>query len=491
MPSPAFLYSPPLFPAAALVVREVAEPFEVRASAPTVPAYAAPAAAAPRSATTVPGVDPFTLSTDELDHLFDLGETIVSTVREIDRQTHRFLGMLAEFDARRGWELGGHAGCAEWLADSTGMDRGTARERVRMARALVDLPETSAAMAAGELSYSKVRALTRVATPESEGELLELAQEASAGELERLLRTRRLSDADESEREEMRYLARSFSLIPDLDGMIEVRGRLTPEQGALLMRAIEAASDMLFRDAGGNPVLEALQCAGSPREKERIAARRRADALVLLAERALEAGVGERPEEVRSGASAERYQVFVHVGTGTLRGEPASGDGCACAGGHGSPVSGAPAAHSANPDLDRSDIDPGIRVSAETSRRLTCDASVVEVSRSPGGELLDFGRRTRTIPPALRRALHLRDGRCRFPGCPSRFCEAHHITHWANGGETSLSNTLLLCRHHHRILHEGGWTLSLDREGHPIFRNPLGLEATDYRGTTITPVPRR
>jgi hypothetical protein len=246
-----------------------------------------------------------TVSTDELDQLFDLSQAILSTVREIDRQTHRFLLVLADFDARRGRELGGHTGCPEWLADAT--------------------------------------------------------------------------------------------------GMIEVRGRLTPERGALLMRAIEAASDMLFRDAGGNPVLEALEGAGSAREKERITARRRADALVLLAERALEAGVGQRPEEVRSGASAERYQVFVHVGTGTLRGEPVCGDSCDCTGGHGSRASGAPAAPSANPDRDRSDIDPGIRVSAETSRRLTCDASVVEVSRSPGGELLDFGRRTRTIPPALRR----------------------------------------------------------------------------------------
>jgi hypothetical protein len=143
------------------------------------------------------------------------------------------------------------------------------------------------------------------------------------------------------------------------------------------------------------------------------------------------------------------------------QGAPASRDACACANGQGSPASDAPAAHSANPDLDRSDLNPGIRVSAETSRRLTCDASVVEVPRSPGGELLDFGRRTRTIP------------------------------HWANGGATSLQNTLLLCRHHHRILHEGGWTLSFDRGGHPVFGNPLGLMATESRGTPITPMPRR
>jgi hypothetical protein len=131
---------------------------------------------------------PFTLCADELDQLFDLGESIVSVVQEIDRQTHRFLLMLAEFDARRGWELGGHAGCADWLAHATGMDRGTARERVRMARALQGRPEIFAAVAAGEL--------------------------------ERLLRTRRSAEADEAQREEMRHTARSLSLVPDLDGMI-------------------------------------------------------------------------------------------------------------------------------------------------------------------------------------------------------------------------------------------------------------------------------
>jgi hypothetical protein len=102
MHTPAFLYSAPLFPAAGLVVREVSAPSEVRAPVPAVPTSAAPAVTASVSAPAVIGVDPFTLSTDELDQLFDLSEAIVSTVREIDRQTHRFLTMLAEFDARRG-----------------------------------------------------------------------------------------------------------------------------------------------------------------------------------------------------------------------------------------------------------------------------------------------------------------------------------------------------------------------------------------------------
>jgi len=142
-------------------------------------------------------------------------------------------------------------------------------------------------------------------------------------------------------------------------------------------------------------------------------------------------------------------------------------------------------------DLHRSDIKPGIRAPAESSRRMTCDTSIVEVSRSRSGEILDFGRRTRTIPPAFRRALHPRDGPFRFPGCPARFCEAYHITHWADGGETNLMNTLRRCRHHHRLLPEGGWKLSITREGHPVFSNPLGLMARDYCGAPITPVPRR
>ena len=105
-----------------------------------------------------------------------------------------------------------------------------------------------------------------------------------------------------------------------------------------------------------------------------------------------------------------------------------------------------------------------ICVSAETSRRLACDASVVEVKRGADGSVLDVGRRTRTIPPALRRALEIRDSGCRFPGCGLRFTDAHHIVHWADGGETALSNLILLCGHHHRALHEEGFRVRA-REG--------------------------
>ncbi len=130
--------------------------------------------------------------------------------------------------------------------------------------------------------------------------------------------------------------------------------------------------------------------------------------------------------------------------------------------------------------------------SAETSRRLSCDASVVRITKAPGGEVhdgsahggsahggsapggevLDIGRKTRTIPPALRRALEARDRGCRFPGCGLRFTDAHHVRHWADGGETKLENLILLCRFHHRLVHEEGYTVHFPRGERPYFLDP-------------------
>ena len=131
----------------------------------------------------------------------------------------------------------------------------------------------------------------------------------------------------------------------------------------------------------------------------------------------------------------------------------------------------------------RSDFEDGTRVSAETSRRLSCDAAVVTVTHAADGSVLDVGRRTRSIPPALRRALEVRDRGCRFPGCGLRFTEAHHVEHWADGGETSLGNALLLCRHHHQLVHEGGWTVRWWGEGRPVFFDPRGGTHFDGRWT--------
>ena len=112
--------------------------------------------------------------------------------------------------------------------------------------------------------------------------------------------------------------------------------------------------------------------------------------------------------------------------------------------------------------------------SAETSRRLACDASRVVMRHDEDGRLLEVGARTRTIPPALRRALHHRDRGCRFPGCGLRFTQGHHLRHWAQGGPTTLSNLALLCRRHHRAVHEEGYQVDRQPDGTLRFMRPDG-----------------
>jgi len=374
----------------------------------------------------------------DTDRLEALEEEIVLLAAHIHAAEHRFLTLVAEYDRLRGWEVGGHRSCAHWLAFRTGFDLGACRERVRAARALVKLPEIGASMSRGELSFSAVRALTRVATPDNEADLLDLARGATTAQLERMVRGFKLgSRQDEAEREKERFESRTFSVFPDEEGMYAVKGRLTPEIGALLMRAVEAASDSLYHERKNV----------SAETSFRDAAHRRADALALVAERALAAGFGENAPV--SGTKAERYQVLLHVDEDTLKSD---GSG-----------------------LGQSELEDGTRVSAETSRRLSCDAAVVEIGHDSGGSILDVGRKTRTIPPSVRRALEVRDRGCRFPGCGLRFTDAHHIKHWADGGETRLENLLLLCGHHHRLLHEQGWKVEWwGKDRQPAFIDPKG-----------------
>jgi hypothetical protein len=127
----------------------------------------------------------------------------------------------------------------------------------------------------------------------------------------------------------------------------------------------------------------------------------------------------------------------------------------------------------------QSALDGGVRVSAETSQRLACDAARVVMRHDADGNLLEVGARTRTIPPALRRALQHRDHGCRFPGCHARFGQGHHIRHWARGGPTTLSNLALLCRRHHRAVHEEGYQVEREPDGELTFRHPRGWAIPD------------
>jgi hypothetical protein len=364
----------------------------------------------PRGALT--GAPEPTEAQSEADALDELADEIARLAAHLHAARSRLLALVAEFDRREGWKAGGHRSCAHWLAFRAGYDLRTARDHVRVARSLETLPATGEAMGRGRLSYSQVRALTRVATPETEDDLLELAEGVPTPKLERMVRAwKKGTRQDEAARERECHRRRRLSVFPDDDGMYVVRGRLEPEVGALFMRALERATDALYRreraegdgPAGGSTAGSTGRSTEplSPRQARQEAARRRADALGLLAERALAAGFGDEDAPI-SGTRAERYQVFVHVDAATLAKEGEPG---------------------------RSELEDGTRLAAETARRLACDASRVDVLRGEDGSVLDVGRKRRTTPPAIRRALEVRDRGCRFPGCGLRFCQSHHIEH--------------------------------------------------------------
>ena len=382
-----------------------------------------------------------------------LENEIAELSARIDAAVYELLVRIRRFDELSGWS--GATSYPQWLSWRAGLAPGTAREYVRVAQALAKLPKTSDALRRGRISYSKVRAITRVATPTTEDRLLHLARQATAADLERIVRAWRWCDRQHEGREDRkRRRNQGLSIYPDLDGMFVVRGLLTPEVGAVVRRAIEAASEQLYEEAKDaeprNGGAESPAC-------------RRADALGLIAESALAA-------KLDTGTAGDRYQVVVHVDPETLR-EDVSAETPDAADGAGESVSVEASPRAGQAALEEAG---GIRVSAETSRRLACDAGKVVMRHDAEGKVLDVGRKTRTIPPALRRALASRDQHCRFPGCEARRCDAHHVKHWADGGATKLDNLVLLCRRHHRAVHEEGFGLTLDANGQPRFTQPDG-----------------
>jgi hypothetical protein len=376
-----------------------------------------------------------------------LGDQIAELSAHLDAATARLLDLVREFDARGGWAAQGCRSCAEWLSWRVGLDPGAARERVRVARALGGLPRLAAALSRGELSYSKVRALTRVATPDTEDRLLAVGQTGTTAHVERIVRAwRRVDRQAEAEEAAARHARRSLQVYPDEDGMLVVRGRLEPEVGAMLIRALEAAREALYQRTRATPAEETEAEPPTPGQQQ-------ADALGLIAETALQHGLDPGP-------GSERYQVVVHVDATVL----------------------------ADPDQPgQSALEDAIHVPAETSRRLACDATRVVMRHAGDGQVLDVGRRTRTIPPALRRALQARDRGCRFPGCGVRHAQGHHIHHWANGGPTRLDNLALLCRRHHRAVHEEGYDLTRDGDGALRFSTPTGRPIPDVPPPPVLP----
>jgi hypothetical protein len=347
------------------------------------------------------------LSTDELE------DQITELTGHLNAASYRWLTLIAEFDQRGGWHGAKLSSCAHWLNYKCGLNLGAAREKVRVAHALTGLPRISASMARGELSYSKVRALTRIADEITEEPLLNIALHGTAHHVETLVRHMRRATQNEANAEETRqYEMRSFRYWYDHDGSLVFQGRLPAIAGAAFVTAMDAAMEVVpdaesFDDPErGDPRRLSWPC-------------RRADALALMAESYLQNGPAEQ-------STADRYQVVVHVDAETLRNHA---DG-------------------------RCELENGPSLPIATARRIACDASLLRITEDAAGEPLSVGRKTRSIPFALRRALKVRDKGCQFPGCTySRYVDAHHIEHWANGGETKMSNLITLCRAHHRMVH--------------------------------------
>jgi hypothetical protein len=343
--------------------------------------------------------------------------------------TCRFLVLLADFDARRGWASWEMNSCAQWLSWKCQMSSGTAREHVRVARALPDLPVIREEFAAGRLSYAKVRALTRIATPATEAGLAELAGPMTANQLERFARAhRQVSQADDEQAQVRRRLVWRF----EADGSLSGTFRLPPLQGAVLLKALRAAhADLEPPHEGVSAETPAATYAPVVSTSSGLA-----DGLVAMAESFL-AG------KVAGADDAEVYQVMVHVGTDALAPTPA------------------PAAQAGvSAETPRCHVENGPAVSVSTAQMLSCTAALSWM-RHDGGSVLALGRRRRKPNAAIRRAARERDNcRCRFPGCESRRVDLHHIQHWINGGRTDLENLVSLCPYHHKVVHDRGYLIA-------------------------------
>jgi len=368
----------------------------------------------------------------------ELEDQIIELAGHLNAGNYRFLSLIAEFDRRKGWNCRATRDCAHWLNWKCGIDLGAAREKVRTAHALEKLPQVSAAMERGEISYSKVRAITRVATPQNEHYFLHIALHGTAHHVETLVRVyRRATEAEELSRERQQQLNREVRYVWDVDGSLILKARLPADVGALILKALDAA---IPETSSPEPPDPRTSLVLPPNIDRPSFAHKRADALAVIFESFLAHGA-----EAMTGG--ERHQVVVHVSAETLQGE----EGHHC------------------------ELEDGPAVSAETARRLACDASLVAIVENEKGEPLNVGRKTRSIPPALQRALNSRDQGCRFPGCThKKYTDAHHIQHWAKGGETKMSNLVTLCRFHHRKVHEGQVIVQVLDDGAIRFVQPDG-----------------
>lgn len=380
----------------------------------------------------------------------DMAKRLRVLAHEVETHHADLVLLLAEFDRAEGWRAFGSKHCVAWMNMELDICPSLARDTLRVGHALAELRQLTALYRSGRLGWSKVRALTRVATVDNEHALAATALDMSAGDVARMVSQyrwkRSLSDIDaENEADRIRHERRGLSWSTRGDGNIVVRLTLPPESAAQFLRCVERAEESLLDE-------EQAERSESPEGGLlRTATQRRADAVIAMAESSLSA-------DASGTGSAERFQVVVHVDAEVL-----AEDTC----GH----AHSPGSSSAPPAVDlplpvRAFIQGSGAITAATAQRLSCDSSLVTVI-SERGEPLSIGRKTRTWPEPMLRALRARDECCQFPGCTAtRWLHAHHIVHWAQGGETSTSNGCMLCPDCHRRVHEDGWQITrLDQDG--------------------------
>lgn len=360
----------------------------------------------------------------------------------------RLLELIGEFDAGAGWAWSdGIISCVHWLAWACSMARGTAREHLRVARALRSMPLVAARFAEGEFTYSKVRELTRLVDRVDEAELCELAAAQTASQLARTVRSYRAHPGTHLEQIDRRRL----SWRDTDDGMVRLSVTLLPEEAAVLRGAVEAATDRQIDAPEDTAPPDTPQPDPAPTDGT---TKPTADPVAGLCDVAR-----GYLDSVPPTFTDDPHLVVVHIGLETLvaaTAQPAAGPTEVPA--------DVPAGTSQSPAGLRAAqawIERGGPIEAATAARHACDAQVVGMIVDHEGDVLAMGRTRRFASPSQRRALRVRDGSCQFPGCNQhRRLKAHHIVFWAHGGPTDLDNLILLCQAHHTYVHEGGVLLT-------------------------------
>jgi hypothetical protein len=408
----------------------------------------------------------------------DLDLAIRTLAREVSTQTYRLLVLVRELDDRFGWQKWGLRNCAEWLAWRCDLSLSAAREKVRTAHALRKMPAVSAAFEDGRLSYSKVRALTRLVEYGDEETLLDYALRVTAAQLEERCREIRNSAPESVGTAWRAWEHRSLVISRDpVHGMLRMTVELPVEDGEVVVKAIERVAE-----AGGVAIgLEFAGTSGGVRE---------GGASVRGARDTREASPnGWRAQQADALLAMAKASLAGNSGNAGSDGSHAGAGNTGCAGSAGDAVGALPASDNYLVVIHADDaaLRGGVGradLPVETLRRLTCDGSIVRVLEDHEGTPLDVGRKQRVVSTKLKRALWSRDRGCTFPGCRNRlYVDAHHVEHWTQGGETDIGNLMLLCSYHHRLVHEGGFTIRRDRDDRPYFVRPDGrvIPRSGYR----------